>query len=328
MGRQTKPTSLHHSTPQPPKNLTTSVATLKAELNATKAALATEVALKLGGGATFDGTLPRFVGSVTCYVDDATGDVVGLQLGSDAPLCSTAGQTRTFAVPADGYISDVKVAVDKATELVGGLAFVVKSNASMVPTNIVTCGTHGGVGVSVMPKLSALAGVTAACKPAQSGRRLHQAGGSGLAALDPASLGVTATTVNAPAGSNTPTPTPPTPPPTPPATRYAYVANFANSVSVCPVDPLTGALVSASCATSGSGFNGAYAIAVAGGYAYVTNIYVGTLSVCNVDSSTGALASCTMSNQAFGPFGLEGMTVSSGYAYVVNTTSNSVSVCP
>jgi hypothetical protein len=86
------------------------VATLKGELNATKAALATEVALKLGGGATFDGTLPRFVGSVTCYVDDATGDVVGLQLGPNAPLCSTAGTPRSFAVPADGYIADVKVA--------------------------------------------------------------------------------------------------------------------------------------------------------------------------------------------------------------------------
>ena len=182
---------------QPPKNLTASVATLKAEVNATKSALATEVALKLGV-ATVDATLPRFVGGATCYVDDATGDVVGLQFGSSAPLCSTAGTPRTFAVPTDGYIADVKVAVDKATGLVGELAFVVKSNASLVPNNVVTCGTHGGVGVSVMPKLAALAGVTASCKPAHSGRRLHQAGGSGLA-LDPVSLSVVATTVNAPA---------------------------------------------------------------------------------------------------------------------------------
>jgi hypothetical protein len=97
-------------------------------------------------------------------------------------------------VPTDGYIADVKVVVDKATGLVGEMAFVVKSDASLVPTNVVTCGTHGGVGVSVMPKLAALAGVTAACKPAQSGRRLHQLGGSGVA-LDPVSLNVTVTTV-------------------------------------------------------------------------------------------------------------------------------------
>ena len=236
------------------------MAALKAEVNATKTALATDVALKLGGGATVDATLPRFTGDVTCYVDDATGDVVGLQLGSSAPLCSTAGTPRTFAVPTDGYIADVKVVVDKATGLVGELTFVVKSNASLVPTNVVTCGTHAGVGVSAMPKLAALAGVTAACKPAQSGRRLHQAGGSGLA-LDPVSLSVTATTVNAPAGA-TPAPTL-TPTPGPVSGGYAYVANLgganaggAGSVSVCPVDPSTGALgVSAACATSGAGFN-------------------------------------------------------------------------
>ena len=35
--RQTEPTTTHHPTPQPPKNLTASVATLKAELNATAA---------------------------------------------------------------------------------------------------------------------------------------------------------------------------------------------------------------------------------------------------------------------------------------------------
>ena len=156
------------------------MATLKAELNATKAALATEVTLNLGGGATFDGTLPRFVGSVTCYVDDATGDVVGLQLGSDAPLCSTAGTPRSFAVPADGYIADVKVAVDKETDLIGELVFVVKSNSSLVPTDVISCGKKGGLPVSVTPKASALSSVGAACKPVSQGRRLQQASGVAL----------------------------------------------------------------------------------------------------------------------------------------------------
>ena len=215
MGRgKQKPTTTHHPTPQPPKNLTASVATLKAELNATEAALATEVALKLGG-ATVNGTLPRFVGDVTCYVVEATGDVVGLQVGSTTPLFSTAGKPRTFAVPADGYISDVKVAVDKATGLVGELAFIVKSNASMVLTNIVTCGTHGGVGVSVMPKLSALSSVGAACVGSSSSglnRRLHQYA-NGLA-INPATLNVVATTIGAPPGA--PSGAPPGPPPLPP----------------------------------------------------------------------------------------------------------------
>ena len=207
--REAAANKTHHRTlSQPPKNLTASVAALKAEVNATKTALATEVALKLGGGATVDATLPRFTGDVTCYVEDATGDVVGLQFGSSAPLCSTAGTARSFNVPHeghDGHIADVKVAVDKATGLVGGLTFVVKTNDSaLIPTNVVTCGTRGGVGVSVMPKLAALAGVTASCKPAQSGRRLHQAA-TGLA-IDPAALSVAATTVNAPAGASGPTP--------------------------------------------------------------------------------------------------------------------------
>jgi hypothetical protein len=174
------------------------VAALKAEVNATKTALATEVALKLGGGATVDATLPRFTGDVTCYVDDATGDVVGLQFGSSAPLCSTAGTPRTFAVPADGYVADVKVAVDKETGLLGELVFIVKSNSSLSPTAVFSCGTKGGLPVSVTPKASALSSVSAACKPVSQGRRLHQV--SGLA-LDPASLSVVVTTVGAPAES-------------------------------------------------------------------------------------------------------------------------------
>jgi len=220
---------------------------------------------------------------VTCYVDDATGDVVGLQFGSSAPLCSTAGTPHSFAVPADGYIADVKVVVDKATGLVGELAFIVKSSASLVPINVVTCGTRGGVGVSVMPKLAALAGVTATCKPAQSGRRLHQAA-PGLA-IDPAALSVFVTTVNAPAGSS-----------------YAYVANFgvgANSVSVCQVSGSGALSLCAPYTQAGSGFDRPSGIAVSGGYAYVTNVGFGadSVSVCQV-SGSGALSLCAPYTQA------------------------------
>ena len=305
------------------------MAALKAEVNATKTALATEVALKLGGGATVDATLPRFTGDVTCYVEDATGDVVGLQLGSSAPLCSTAGTPRSFAVPADGYIADVKVVVDKATGLVGGLTFVVKSNASLVPTNVVTCGTHGGVGVSVMPKLAALAGVTATCKPAQSGRRLHQAGGSGLA-LDPVSLSVVATTANAPSQGLAPTPAPT------PAPRYAYVINVggsSDSVSVCQVSGSTGALSQCAPYTqAGSGFNIPNGVAVSGGYLYVVNVggSSDSVSVCQVSGSTGALSLCAPYTQSGSGFNIPaGIALSGGYAYVTNRggSGDSVSVC-
>ena len=166
-------------------------------LNATKTAVASEVELKMLAGVTKDTTLARFTGAVTCYLDDATGDVVGLQFGSADPLCTNAGTTRSFTVPADGYISSMKVAVDPKTDWVGQVAFVVKSNSSLVPTNIVTCGSRGAVGVDVMPKLTALASVSGACRPASAaGRRLAQS----TVGLDPASLKVTVTSIAAPGG--------------------------------------------------------------------------------------------------------------------------------
>ena len=225
MGGGGKKNTHHPTLSQPPENLTASVAALKAELNATKTALATEVALKLGGGATVDATLPRFTGDVTCYVDDATGDVVGLQLGSSAPLCSTDGTPRSFAVPADGYIADVKVLVDKATGLVGQLAFIVKSNASLVPTNVVTCGTvAGGLPVPLMPKLAALASLNAACAPPRAaGRRLAQA----TSFIDPATVRVTVTMLSAPTGGGV------TPPPPPPPPLVTCVATQVCSAGVC-----------------------------------------------------------------------------------------------
>jgi NAD(P)-dependent dehydrogenase (short-subunit alcohol dehydrogenase family) len=172
----------------PTKNATQ----ILAALNATKTAVVSEVELKMLAGVTKDTTLARFTGAVTCYLDAATGDVVGLQFGSADPLCTNSGTTRAFTVPADGYISSMKVAVDPKTDWVGQVAFVVKSNSSLVPTNIVTCGSRGAVGVDVMPKLTALASVSGACRPASAaGRRLAQS----TVGLDPASLKVNVTSI-------------------------------------------------------------------------------------------------------------------------------------
>ena len=177
----------------PTKNATQ----ILAALNATKTAVVSEVELKMLAGVTKDTTLARFTGAVTCYLDAATGDVVGLQFGSADPLCTNSGTTRAFTVPADGYISSMKVAVDPKTDWVGQVAFVVKSNSSLVPTNVVTCGSRGAVGVDVMPKLTALASVSGACRPASAaGRRLAQS----TVGLDPASLKVNVTSIAAPGG--------------------------------------------------------------------------------------------------------------------------------
>ena len=339
------------------------MAALKFEVNATKTALATEVALKLGGGATVDATLPRFTGDVTCYVDDATGDVVGLKLGSSAPLCSTAGTARSFNVPHeghDGHIADVKVAVDKATGLVGGLTFVVKTNDSaLIPTNVVTCGTRGGVGVSIMPKLAALAGVTASCKTAQSGRRLHQAGGSGLA-LDPVSLGVTATTVNAPAGGSAPPPPPPAVPPTVLAssatirsTQTTLViagSNFdpsaggnvvtlssgtVGSIWAASTTSLTivfGTLpspgpLSASVTAFGLSSGAAVQVAiVATPTALVTNNGQNTVTQCAI--SGGSITSCAVPpGVTWNLNGPRGIAVANNVAYITNLFGNTVTQC-
>ena len=70
------------------------------KINATKAALATEVGLLKA--AAFNPSAARFTGKVTCWTDAGSGDVVGLQFGADPALCSTAGTARSFVVPSDG----------------------------------------------------------------------------------------------------------------------------------------------------------------------------------------------------------------------------------
>ena len=105
---------------------------------------------------------------------------------------------------------------------------------------------------------------------------------------------------------------------------YAYVANNnAGSVSVCPVNPSTRALVSADC-TSGSGFTNPRGIAVSGGYAYVAD-NGGSVSVCRVSGAPPTLSSCATSGSGF--TNPAGIAVSGGYAYVADNGGRSVSVC-
>ena len=194
-GSQRVPTPLlpPRTNPQLPRAHAT-LEEVAAKLNATATAVAAAVDLsKLSGAVVVDPAAPKFTGSITCYVDDATGLVAGLQLGAAPALCSTAGAPRAFSVAADSYVSTVKVAVDPKTGLVGQMLFTVKSKSSLVPTNVVTCGTVAGVPVPLTPPLSALSSLSATCAPAPAGaagRRLAQASSF----IVPGSLRATVTT--------------------------------------------------------------------------------------------------------------------------------------
>ena len=100
--------------------------------------------------------------------------------------------------PPPSYIAALAIAVDKRTQGIGELVFKVKSNSSLLPIQIVSCGTQGGLPVDVMPKLTALATNASA---STGRRRLHAAGMSATClpsgALDPASLGMSVTTPTA-----------------------------------------------------------------------------------------------------------------------------------
>lgn len=199
-----------------------------AKLNATKAAVSAAAALTTA--AVVDPTAPKFTGTVTCYVNDA-GLVAGLQMGAAPALCSTAGAARSLSVPPDAHISSVKLAVDPAG-FVGQLVFTVKSNTSLVPTNIVTCGSKGGAPIPLTPALSALSSLTASCAlltPAAIGRRLEAAP---MEAMVAGTVRLTATTLAASGG----VPTPPAPP-APTAAISALVADQGGFVVPCAIEP-------------------------------------------------------------------------------------------
>ena len=282
-----------------------------AKLNATATAVAAAVDLsKLSGAVVVDPAAPKFTGSITCYVDDATGLVAGLQLGAAPVLCSSAGAKRAFAVPADGYVSNVKVAVDPKTGLVGQMLFTVKSNSSLLPTNVVTCGTVAGAPVSILPKLSALSTLSATCAPAPAGpagRRLAQA----APFIAPGSLRATVTTLAAAGGSAVPPP--------PPSVSYAYVTDNGGSGTVSACTGVgTGTLT---CTQAASGLASPTGIAVSGSYAYVADFGGGTVSACT-GAGTGTLT-CAVAASGLG--NLVGIAVSGSYAYVAD--GGTVSAC-
>ena len=79
---------------------------------------------------------------------------------------------------------------------------------------------------------------------------------------------------------------------------FAYIANqFSNTVSVCSVNPVTGAL--SGCGYTGIGFGNPKGIAIRNGFAYVTNQSGSNVISCIVDSNTGVLSSCNITGNGF-----------------------------
>ena len=75
---------------------------------------------------------PAAVSDLKCFVDPATGQLVGLEQGGGTVLCSTAASVVVVPTSTAGYISQVKLAYAYDGALVGRLIFELKANATAV----------------------------------------------------------------------------------------------------------------------------------------------------------------------------------------------------
>ena len=86
--------------------------------------------------------------SIKCFVDPSTGQLVGLQQGSQTACSTTGGVT---VVPASaGYISQVKLAYTYDGAFIGRLVFELKTSATAKPVSY-SCGSAGGKAVDLLP---------------------------------------------------------------------------------------------------------------------------------------------------------------------------------
>ena len=77
---------------------------------------------------------PTAVSDLKCFVDPATGQLVGLEQGGGAVSCSTAASVVVVPTSTAGYISQVKLAYTYDGAFVGRLIFELKANATAVST--------------------------------------------------------------------------------------------------------------------------------------------------------------------------------------------------
>ena len=75
---------------------------------------------------------PAVVSDLKCFVDPATGQLVGLEQGGGTVSCSTAASVVVVPTSTAGYISQVKLAYAYDGAFVGRLIFELKANATAV----------------------------------------------------------------------------------------------------------------------------------------------------------------------------------------------------
>lgn len=102
-------------------------------------------------------------------------------------------------------------------------------------------------------------------------------------------------------------------------TQNAYVtAGTAKTVTKCDVSSTDGSLSSCAVQSSVSGLNGASAIVINNGYAYIANQNTNSILKCDYNSSDGALSNCGSVGTGFSS--PQGLAISAPYLYITNNT--------
>ena len=306
---------------------------------------------------SFVNASPSPAGDLRCFVDPATGQLVGLEQ-SGSVACSVASDVVVVPTSTAGYISQVKLAYTYDGAFVGRLIFDVKSNATAKAVSY-TCGSAGGKAVNVLPsgRDYAVTRLAVGCAPLPAidggsggvGRRLRAAPGLGLSQ---GSFGVTAAPLSVlpvdpvtgipltrllgdvlvpgpgPSPPGPPGPSPPGPPPPAPVGQVAYIINSAgNTVTQCTLT--AGSITSCAVPTLGSWNIGSpYGIAVANNVAYIPDIIAGTVTQCTI--TAGSITSCAIPTLTSGSWNMNGpgsAAIVNNVAYFPNSFGNSVTQC-
>ena len=127
---------------------------------------------------------PTAASDLKCFVDPATGQLVGLEQPGGAVSCSTAGSAVVVPTSTAGYISQIKLAYSYDGLFVGRLIFELRANATAKPVSY-ACGSAGGKAVSLLPNdngyaVSKIVAGCAALPATDAGRRRKLKAGPGL----------------------------------------------------------------------------------------------------------------------------------------------------
>jgi hypothetical protein len=295
---------------------------------------------------------PSPAGDLRCFVDPATGQLLGLEQSVTA-ACSVASDVVVVVPMSTGsYISQVKLAYTYDGAFVGRLVFELKDNATSKAVSY-TCGSAGGKAVSLLPsdRDYAVSRLVVGCAPLPAidggsgggGRRLQAAPGLGLSA---GSFGVTAAPLSVlPVDPLTgipltqslgdvlvsePGPSPPGPPAPAPAVKVAYIVNNGdNTVTQCTITAGSITSCAVPALTSGAwNIGNPYDIAVANNVTYIPNLFAGHVTQCTI--TAGSITSCAVPTLISGSWNMNGPVsgaVVNDVAYFPNYYGNTVTQC-